>query len=207
VSELRQGEFHLTPAGADKPEVWVPDDGWHLFTVRIQAAAFEGIGREKPFVNVTACVTLGPHAGLVFTFRVYLHQAAENWLKYFLKKFEYPAALLEEDPPKIKLSAIIGTEGQLLVLVSQEDDLKTFDVKGFGHTADADLEARFAGMRMREQASAEEPAVDIHEDVRGAEVPPSDSYAVGYAATDADLPANMFSGGPTPEKEEDAWPD
>jgi hypothetical protein len=127
-----------------RPKDWSPIEiqpGRYVLVVKVKKCAIHDKDKEKPYMLIVFIVTDGSMKGFEFDNRVYLSRAAEWRARYFLKKFDYPAELLEQQVPPIRPTVITGLEGKVLVEFEKDnfDMLKT-EIKKFDHIGGTEIE-------------------------------------------------------------------
>lgn len=162
--KLSEQEDFLPAWLDDKPAELTP--GSYIWTIRTVAAQFKDQEREKPYAQIDCLVLDGQFINYQFPFRLYLTKAARNWATYFMRKFEYPAELLEAAQPVVRRSALENLTGKVLVEVTDGEYGLKFDVKGFSRPSESELEDK---LKPKEEVKFEssEPSVDLEADVKG----------------------------------------
>jgi hypothetical protein len=126
------------------PKDWAEvklDPGKYCFSVEVKHCTFRDTDKEKPFMVIVFIVLEGEKVGFEFDDRVYISKKAEWRARYFLKKFDYDAVLLERQPPLLQKAKIEGLRGKVLVEIAVDNFgmLKT-EVKKFDHINGDEIE-------------------------------------------------------------------
>ena len=161
----------VLPDWAGEDDANVPPVGLHVVIVRILRASFDESYRGKPFIHVGCRVIEGEYQGMEFSFDVYFSPKAERMARYFLKKFNYPAELLEQKKTPLRGVELIGLEGKVLLKVEEGDDgFLKFNSMGYAHWPPKDdageLEKRLARMLGKEESESQDdvPVIQIDEE-------------------------------------------
>jgi hypothetical protein len=131
-----------------RPNAWTPvemTEGRYVFSVKVKKCTFRDTEKDKPYMQIIFLVLGGDKDGLEIDTRVYISKAAEWRARYFLKKFDYPAELLEQQPPILRKGQIEGLEGKVLVEYTVDNyDMLKADIKKFDHVNGDDIEKEMA---------------------------------------------------------------
>jgi hypothetical protein len=162
-----------------RPNSWTPveiQEGKYVFSVRVKKCTFRDVDKDKPYMQVVFLVLGGDKDGLEIDTRIYISKAAEWRARYFLKKFDYPAELLEQQPPILRKAQIEGLEGKILVEYASDNyDMLRADVKKFDHINGDDIEKEMAKQAGKQEelplgtGTDAEPQreIDVNADVTG----------------------------------------
>jgi hypothetical protein len=166
-----------------RPNSWTPveiKEGKYVFSVKVKKCTFRDTDKEKPYMQVVFLVMGGDKDGLEIDTRIYISKAAEWRARYFLKKFDYPADLLEQQPPILRKAKIEGLEGKILVEFALDNfDMLKADVKKFDHINGDDIEKEMAKQAGKQEelplgsGTDAEPQreIDLNADVAGQAAP------------------------------------
>lgn len=163
-----------------RPKTWNPIEikpGKYVFETEVKRCTFRDTEKEKPFMQIVFLVLNdNEYHGLEIDSRVYISKAAEWRARYFLKKFDYPAELLEQQPPILKKANIEGLKGKILVEFEMDNfDMLKADVKQFDHLNGDEIEKKLAKEAGRQEelplgsGTDAEPQkeIDVNQDVAG----------------------------------------
>jgi len=139
-----------------RPKDWVPIEikpGKYAFCVEVKKCSFKDTEKEKAYMQIAFIVIDGEMKGFEFDERVYISKKAEWRARYFLKKFDYPADLLEQQPPTLRKAKIEGLQGKILADASVDNfGMLKIEVKKFDHIGGTEIEDELA----KEQGTQEE---------------------------------------------------
>ena len=131
-----------------RPKDWVPIEiqpGKYVLAVEVKKCTFRDTEKEKAYMQIVFKVIEGDKLGFEFDERVYISKKAEWRARYFLKKFDYPAELLEQQPPSLKRTKIEGLQGKVLAEANVDNfGMLKIEVKKFDHIAGNEIEAELA---------------------------------------------------------------
>ena len=131
----------------EKPDN-VPQPGTtHIWVLKITKVTSHDEYSQKPYLKMTVEVMDGPFLGHSFEFRLYYSQKSEKRCKWFLKKFGYPAELLDSDTPRLKKSLMVNLSGKARVEIStyqgsDGNEYLDYDLKAFERLAETELEEK-----------------------------------------------------------------
>lgn len=149
--------------------------GRYIFQVAVKTCLFRDTEKEKPYMQITFKVLTGTQKGFDFENRIYISKKAEWRVRFFLKKFDYPAQLLEATSPILKKPAIEGLQGKVLAIFEEDNyGMLKCDVKAFDHLEGTEIEEKEAKIadnaeQLQLPATDGEPALparDVMADVK-----------------------------------------
>jgi hypothetical protein len=139
------------PAGADAHATPEVKSSYEVITVTISAVVPGTSEAGKGFLALEGLEDNGRST----IFRVYTTEAARKILIWFLRKFEYPAELIEP-VLQLKKSKLVGLKGKLLI--EEREDRNWPDAIGFSRLAETELEDKLARLTV--------PSVDVNADLK-----------------------------------------
>ena len=146
------------------PKDWAEvkiEPGKYPFVVEVKRCTFRDTDKEKPFMVIVFIVLEGDKAGFEFRTSVYISKKAEWRARYFLKKFDYDPALLEQQPPLLKKAKIEGLRGKVLVEVSVDNfGMIKAEVKKFDHLGGDEIEKELGKQVGSQEELPLSPATD-----------------------------------------------
>ena len=130
----------------DKPDN-VPQIGTYIWVLKITKVTSHDEYSQKPYLKMTVDVMDGQFLGHSFDFRLYYSQKSEKRCKWFLKKFGYPAELLDSESPRLKKSLMVNLSGKARVEIStyqgnDGNEYLDYDLKAFERLTETELEEK-----------------------------------------------------------------
>lgn len=131
-----------------RPKDWVPieiEPGKYVLQVEVKKCTFKDTEKEKAYMQIVFIVIGDDKKGFEFDERVYISKKAEWRARYFLKKFDYPTELLEQQPPILKKAKIEGLSGKILAEATMDNfGMLKIEVKKFDHINGDEIEKELA---------------------------------------------------------------